>query len=223
MKVSKFIFLAMIIVIIACNRDYTSHYNEIEAQVIHNVLESLINIEYYHGPPYPLEVHAPDSFPESQVWAKLDEHAGALRSYYDRIDTTTLVLFISDTLHTIENEYIPKKRFDTAYYFYEPHHNISQQNRQVIFNDSSSTGRYVIVNPDFDMSLDMYERFGFRNDTLYVGVIAFSRVLFNEDITEGVFTFSIAYSPTASKSEIVIVARKEERWEIQGTYLYEIS
>ena len=139
-----------------------------------------------------------------------------LAEFNSKMDTLKKYLFISDTfkIHNNQHEY-----GDSIGYF-KKIENCSNMIEQLC----DSIDNFSIIPIDINMvDFDFYNKFGLKEDGLYVGVLILSKILFNEDYTEGCLFYSFFCGGKCAVSMLLVVAKCGKKWKIKKEILFGVS
>jgi len=210
MKKWSLYFLFLFFLVNVCNNNknkFVDNCVDYEFEVYQSILYSIGFMRDYRpvSPPSPLE-GTKDLF-------SLKERKNfelELAEFNSKIDTVKKYVFISDTLR-MYNDLI--ELGNNIGYFYQ-----IDNCSNIIEQLCDSIDKFSLIPVNTNMIIDgstFYDKFGFKEDGLYSGILTISKILFNDDYTEGCLLYSFVCGSKCAIEMLLIVVKREDKWEIK--------
>ena len=198
----------LIIVVNACNNNKNNFVNicvDYELEVYQYILPILYSIDFVkkYEPVLP-----PDRMYIPLFLKEKEKYDIELAEYNSKIDTVKKYLFISDTLDMV-NILLEFGNNIGCFNQIENCSNIIEQ-----LCDSIDKLSLIPVNKNI-INFDFYDKFGFKEEGLYVGMLSLSKVLFNDDYTEGCLSYSFVCGGKCAIDMLLIVEKSDNKWKIK--------
>jgi hypothetical protein len=175
-------------------------------EVYQSILYSIGFIRGYGPiPPPPPPPGAKDSFSLKER----KEIELELVEFNSIMDTVKKYIFISDSLYVIDDDQI---EYGDNIGYYNQIDNCSKIIEQLC--DSNDKFSLIPVNASI-VDKNFYDKFGFKEDGLYMGILSLSKVLFNEDYTKGCLSYSFVCGGKCAISKLLIVVKSGDKWKIK--------
>jgi len=139
-----------------------------------------------------------------------------LADYNSKMDTLKKYLFISDTFKIYNDQH----EYGDSIGYFKQIENCSNMIEQLC----DSIDNFSLIPVDIKIiDIDFYDKFGFKEDGLYVGALSLSKILFNDDYTEGCLSYSFVCGGKCAVDMLLIVEKCGNKWKIKKEIILGVS